>query len=152
MTHKVRPRRVPCPADEAAATLEYEFRPLGDALSEYRKYKPLLGAKPTPLSNATLEAFLLHARNLRSFFRGTDTMDDILAIDWLNTPTTFSTSALDQAFPAIHKLLAHPSYSRGDLSRDWPHDAIYAELAGSWHKFLDQLAIDNPSLRKLFSP
>jgi hypothetical protein len=58
---------------------------------------------------------------------------------------------LEDAFPDIHKLLAHPSYSRGKLARDWLHDAIYDELEGNWRRFLDQLAVDEPELRKLFS-
>jgi hypothetical protein len=148
----MRSARAPFPADEAAKTLEYEFDSLGDALIEYRKHKPAPGAHATALSNATLEAFLLHARNLRAFLHGTEKPDDILAIDWLATPIAFPMPVFDQWFPAIHKLLAHASYSRGKFDQDWPHDAIHDELAANWRRFLDQVAVDNPGLRKLFSP
>jgi len=137
-----KPRRPPNPS-EAARTLEYEFNMLGVALEECRKQSP-------PYGDLALEAFLLHARNLVGFFRGSSGRDDILAIDWLKTPTTFSLPILNKTLSNIDKLLGHPSYSRGKRHRTWRYDAMYLELAGNWRAFLKQLAIDEPNYRKLF--
>ena len=138
-----KPRRPPNPS-EAARTLEYEFNMLGVAVEECRKQQP------PPYGDMALEAFLLHARNLVGFFRGSSDRGDILAIDWLRTPTTFPLPILDKTLPDIHKLLGHPSYSRGKRHRTWRYDAMYLELAGNWQTFLKQLATDEPNYRKLF--
>src|SRR2546430_17373192 len=92
-----KPRRPPNPT-EAARTLEYEFNMLGVALEECRKQQQ------PPYGDMALEAFLLHARNLVSFFKGTSDHGDILAIDWLKTPKTFPLPILDKTLPDIHKL------------------------------------------------
>ncbi len=142
--HAVRkPRRPPNPA-EAARTLEYEFNMLVVAFEECRKQPP------QPYGDMALEAFLLHARNLVGFFRGSSDRGDILAIDWLKTPTTFPLPILNKTLPDIHKLLGHPSYSRGKRHRTWRYDAMYLELAANWRTFLKQLAADEPNYRKLF--
>jgi hypothetical protein len=142
--HKVRkPRRPPNPS-EAARTLEYEFDMLGVAFEECRKQPPQL------YGDMALEAFLLHARNLVGFFRGSSDRGDILVIDWLKTPTTFPLPILDKTLPDIHKLLGHPSYSRGKRHRTWRYDAMYLELSANWRTFLKQLATDEPNYRKLF--
>ena len=142
--HAVRkPRRPPNPA-EAARTLEYEFNMLVVAFEECRKQPP------QPYGDMALEAFLLHARNLVGFFRGSSDRGDILAIDWLKTPTTFPLPILSKTLPDIHKLLGHPSYSRGKRHRTWRYDAMYLELAANWRKFLQRLATDEPNYRKLF--
>jgi hypothetical protein len=138
-----KPRRPPNPS-EAAKTLEYEFNMLGAAAEECRKQQP------PPYGDIALEAFLLHARNLVAFFRGSSDRGDILAIDWLKTPTAFSLPMLGKTLPDIRKLLGHPSYTRGKRHRTWRYDAMYMELAGNWGTFLKQLAIDEPNYRKLF--
>jgi hypothetical protein len=138
-----KPRRPPNPS-EAARTLEYEFNMLGVTLEECRKQQP------PPYGDIALEAFLLHARNLVGFFRGSSDRGDILAIDWLKTPTTFPLPILDKSVADIDKLLGHPSYSRGKRHRTWRYEAIYLELAGSWRTFLKQLATDEPNYRKFF--
>jgi len=138
-----KPRRPPNPS-EAARTLQYEFNMLGVAVEECRK------KQQPPYGDLALEVFLLHARNLLGFFRGSSDRDDILAIDWLKTPTTFPLPMLNKTLADIHKLLGHPTYSRGKRHRTWRYDAMYLELAGNWQTFLKQLAIDEPSYRKLF--
>jgi len=137
-----KPRRPPNPA-EAARTLEYEFNMLGVALEECRK-------QPPPYGDLALEAFLIHARNLVGFFQGSSDRDDILAIDWLKTPTSFPLPILSKTLPDIDKLLGHPSYLRGKRHRTWRYDAMYLELASNWRTFLKQLATDEPNYRKLF--
>ena len=142
--HNVRkPRRPPNPS-EAARTLEYEFNMLGVAFEECRKQPPQL------YGDMALEAFLLHARNLVGFFRGSSDRGDILVIDWLKTPTTFPLPILDKTLPDIRKLLGHPSYSRGKRHRTWRYEAMYLELAANWRTFLKQLATDEPNYRKFF--
>jgi hypothetical protein len=136
-------RRPPNPS-EAARTLEYEFTMLGVAIEECRKQQP------PPYGDIALEAFLLHARNLVGFFRGSSERGDILALDWLKTPTTFPLPILNKTLPDIQKLLDHPSYSREKRHRTWRYDAMYLELAGNWRTFLKQLASDEPNYRKLF--
>jgi hypothetical protein len=136
-------------AREAAITLKYEFNSLGDALALCREHQPI--PKPTALSNASREAFLLHARNLRTFFSAkTRNPDDIIVIDWLTPQSAFATPILDSLRPKLNKLLAHVTYSGASLPKDWPWEEIYVELKGNWRKFLDQLARDDHSLRKLF--
>ena len=143
-TRNVRkPRRPPNPS-EAARTLEYEFNMLSVAVEECRKQPP------PPYGDMALEAFLLHARNLVGFFRGSSGHGDILAIDWLKTPTAFPLPILDKTLSDIHKRLGHPSYARGKRHRTWRYDAMYIELAANWRTFLKQLAIDEPNYRKLF--
>jgi hypothetical protein len=138
-----KPRRPPNPS-EAARTLEYEFNMLGVAVEECRK------EHAPPYGDMALEAFLLHARNLVGFFQGSSDRGDILAIDWLKTSTTFPLPILNKTLADIHKLLGHPSYSRGKRHRTWRYDAMYLELAGNWRAFLKQLATDEPNYRRLF--
>ena len=138
-----KPRRPPNPS-EAARTLEYEFKMLGVAIEECRKQQP------PPYGDMALEAFLLHALNLMAFFRGSGDRGDILAIDWLKTPTTFPFPIIGKTLPDMHKLLGHPSYSHGKRHRTWRYDAMYLELVANWQTFLKQLATDEPNYRKLF--
>ena len=138
-----KPRRPPNPS-EAARTLEYEFNMLGVAVEECRK------EHAPPYGDMALEAFLFHARNLVGFFQGSSDRGDILAIDWLKTSTTFPLPILNKTLSDIHKLLGHPSYSRGKRHRTWRYDAMYLELAGNRRTFLKQLATDEPNYRRLF--
>ena len=97
-----------------------------------------------------LEAFLLHARNLRDFFHGTNFRDDILAIDFLKHPPAFNIHWLRQTRARLDKLLAHPSYKRPFMKKQWPVAGIYSELHRAWQRFLSGLTKENVVTRKWF--
>jgi hypothetical protein len=102
------------------------------------------------LRNLSLEAFLLHARNLRDFFVGTGDKRDILVIDYLPKKPRFRLPTLYRTWNRLDKLLAHPSYQRPRLKKYWPVVAMHKELLAAWDLFLKRLATGDPKARQDF--
>lgn len=77
--------------------------------------------------NVITESFLVHFRNLRDFLYPDawvwNQNDNVLAFDydshWTKDETTWKECSENEHI-RINKLLAHISYSRGDLARGWP--------------------------------
>ncbi|MEQ1857545.1 MAG: hypothetical protein ABL963_13885 [Longimicrobiales bacterium] len=129
----------------AAATIEYELSMLSAAFAE-------TGNSKVHLHNMAVETFLLHARNLRDFFRSTGHGDDIRARDFVKTmpkismPTVFSPAFNTR----VNKKLAHPSYKRARLKAKWHQGKITRELVRAMDRFLSQLDADYPRRRAWF--
>lgn len=149
-TRNVRQPRTKRPPLSAYETVGYEIKSLCDAYGEYAR---LVRASNTPssLKNATLEAFLIHVRNLRDFFVGTDNWDDILAIDFVSPRPRFRFPTLRSLRHRLDKRLAHPSYKRARGKDQWPVGALLTELTDAWTLFLRRLATANPRARAVFA-
>lgn len=155
MTTKHRPRNVRRPRTKppplsAYKTVGHEIKSLRDAYGEYAKLARA-NHSHSELKNTTLEAFLLHVRNLRVFFIGTNNNDDILAIDFMNPRPRFRLPMLHKLRHRLDKRLAHPSYKRARGKKQWPVGALLAELTEPWNLFLRRLATANPLARAVFA-
>lgn len=124
----------------AAGTVEYEFRMFLVGITA-------LDRAPTwEEQNLVLEALLVHARNLRDFFQVHGRSDDILARDFVvQMPSTSMPYLRSRSCRRrLNRLLAHLSYSRSRLSRDWNICALRDEISGAMRAFLSRVARDNP--------
>ena len=104
------------------------------------------------LRNIALESTLIHARNLRDFFSANGRSNDVLARDFVTPLPRIAMPYLRRASTGrrIDKLLAHPSYDRSRLSKQWPIGTLRAELGQAWKLFLQRVARDAPNLRSFF--
>jgi hypothetical protein len=104
------------------------------------------------LRNIALESTLIHARNLRDFFSPNGRDNDVLARDFVTPLPRIAMPYLRRGATGrrIDKLLAHPSYDRSRLSKQWPIGTLRNELSQAWKLFLDRVARDAPKLRRFF--
>jgi len=138
----------------AAGTISYEYQMF---CSAFAATSAMSRVQRTPQTEAirvlTLEAALLHARVLRDFFIGSGSdPDDILVTDFVPRRPRFALPVLRsrQIRSRLNKLLAHPSYSRARLGKQWPIVAIHAEITTAWQLFLDRVADYAPTRRNWF--
>jgi hypothetical protein len=86
-----------------------------------------------------LEAFLIHARNIRDFFATPKRPkpDDVLAADFLGRPIRVRLTRLRS--PAmrrrLNKQVAHLSYARSRLSKSWPVGQLMSEINAAMQQF-----------------
>jgi hypothetical protein len=93
------------------------------------------------LSNCTLEAFLLHYRNLKAFLNNGKYSDDVKAEHYSDTwcsKSIFAGETPDED-DRLNKLLAHISYSRENLTRDWALPKLEQQLCDTFREFLRQV-------------
>ena len=124
----------------AAVTIEYEFRMLIVGVLAMDR------APTQEEKNLVLEALLLHARILRDFFATSGNPDDILARDFVRQMPRVAMPYLRsrKSRNRLNRLLAHASYSRRRLSKDWDVRTIVQELSGAMRTFLSHLRGEYP--------
>jgi hypothetical protein len=98
--------------------------------------------------NIALERFLLHARNIRDFFRANGRRDDVLARDFLGTPIRVRMPVLRSRTigTRLNRRVAHLSHSRARLGRRWPVSKLLAEIENAMTRFEQRLREVDPKL------
>lgn len=104
------------------------------------------------VANLFLEALLLHTRVLRDFFLSDGRPDDILVTDFLPVTPRFKLPVLlsSSTRKRLDKLLAHASFVRPRLRKEWPVPAIQQEVVQAWLLFLERLEKHDPTARAWF--
>jgi len=111
-----------------------------------------VGNNQLHIHNMAVEVWLLHARNLRDFFRTQGHGDDICARDYVKSmprismPTVFSSAFHNR----VNKKISHPSYKRPRLRAKWDRGKITRELVRAMDAFMIQLDADYPRRRAWF--
>jgi len=152
--HHPRPARGQDALKAAAACASYEFEMFIAASNLILIQLGTSSGTPdvVALRNIALESTLVHARNLRDFFSPNGRRNDVLARDFVTPLPRIAMPYLRRAPTGrrIDRLLAHPSYDRSRLSKQWPIGTLRIELIQAWKAFLDRLARDAPDLRSFF--
>ena len=141
----------------AVDTIIYEYKMFSFASAEVIRLQK--GPRKTRSArgrwNLALEGALLHARNLRDFFTGTNRNDDddIAARDFLGIQPRWRLTKLRSLAvrTRLNKKLAHPTYSRSRYTGSWPVSLFRDEINGAWELFLARLDSNRPDLRQLFT-
>jgi hypothetical protein len=116
---------------DVARHLRYELRMLWDSGNA------LAGLHSQTISNALVESFALHARNLIDFYYATPQQDDVVAEHFFSDPAAWArvrptkTTTLDGAKTRANKEVSHLTYTRLSVSADkkgWPTDEIIRDL------------------------
>jgi hypothetical protein len=104
-------------------------------------------------SNLALECFLLHARVIRDFFRTHGSADDVLARDFLNRPPRFRLSLLRSSTirRRLNRGVAHLSYSRSRLGRNWQVRTLLNEINQAMDAFVVRLTTEQPRIARIVS-
>jgi hypothetical protein len=138
----------------AADTISYEYRTFQQAYDVIFWCRAQISPSPRVgvIRVLALEAALLHARILRNFFLASGGADDILITDFLARKPRLKLTVLrsQRIRTRLNKLLAHPSYKRPGLAKQWPISQIRAEITTSWHTFLQLLNAQSPKRRSFF--
>jgi len=102
------------------------------------------------LVNLFLEAFLLHARNIRDFLAWSNNPNDVIASDFVGRPVRVRMPLLRsrKVRARLNKRIAHLSYSRSRLGRHWNVGVLVAEIDTAMDAFLRRLAQVRPKLVK----
>jgi hypothetical protein len=110
------------------------------------------GTLEGPISNAVLEAFLLHARALTEFFyNDSPRPDDIVAQDFMPVSVTWTkecppiSTALENLRQRAGKQLAHLTYNRLEVkpeTKPWPFLEILSGLEAPLRVFLQYVTKD----------
>jgi len=92
------------------------------------------------LSNSTQEAFLLHYRNLKQFLNNLKYDSDVKAEhfsdSWQSTSSVVGEKDEDDR---LNRRLAHISYDRKSLAKDWDYRAMEDRICDVFDRFLKQL-------------
>lgn len=98
--------------------------------------------------NCTQEAFLVHYRNLKQFLNnqkgGNDVKAEHYADSWLGNANVVGESSEDTR---LNRLLAHVSYDREKLTRDWNYPNLEQLICSAFDKFLIRV---RPQWKPLF--
>lgn len=99
-------------------------------------------ARSQVMVNLTMETFLLHARNLRDFFATSGQPEDVLASDFLGRPLRVRMPLLRSAKirRRLNKRIAHVSYSRSRLGRQWDVRTLATEIDEAMEAFVTRLS------------
>ncbi len=102
------------------------------------------------LVNLLLEAFLLHARNIRDFLAWSNNPNDVVASDFVRHPVRVRMPLLRsrKVRERLNRLVAHLSYSRSRLGREWDVPVLIAEIDSAMGAFLRRLEQVQPALVK----
>jgi hypothetical protein len=102
------------------------------------------------LNTCTLEAFLLHYRNLKQFLNNLKYADDVKAEHYSDSWSGHSNLQSDcDEDERLNRLLAHISYSRGTLKRgNWDMPAMESNICATFHRFLHTVRPDLTHLLK----
>ena len=102
------------------------------------------------LVNLFLEAFLLHARNLRDFLAWSNNPNDVVASDFVGRPVRVRMPLLRsrKVRDRLNKRIAHLSYSRSRLGRQWNVAVLLTEIDSAMDAFLRRLSQVRPALFK----
>ena len=102
--------------------------------------------------NVALESTLIHSRNIRDFFSPNGRSDDVLARDFVTPLPRIAMPYLRKASTErkINRLLAHPSYGRSRLTKEWEIGTLRREITTAWNAFLSRLGQEAPEQRSLF--
>ena len=121
----------------AAKAVHYEWLMAHVAMGQMAQAKRV-GDKA--LENSTLESFLIHARNIRDFFRFfCSDNDDVLARDYLGRTPRVKMPYIRKNRRRLNKRIAHLSYSRPRLSRGWQTGRMLKEIDGAMMTFQSRL-------------
>ena len=98
--------------------------------------------------NMALECFLLHARNIRDFFGAHGKPDDVLSRDFLGRPMRVRMSLLRSRGlrDRLNRRVAHLSFSRSRLKRDFPVGDLLIEIDAAMTQFEQRLRAQDPML------
>lgn len=91
------------------------------------------------LENTALESFLIHARNISDFFQVGGREDDVLARDFLGLTPRVKLPYIRKHKKRLNRRLAHLSYSRPRLKREWPTGLMLREIDRAMNLFQDRL-------------
>ena len=131
--------RGPAALKSAANTIAYEFWMLDVG------YSALSRTLPEGEHNLALEAFLVHARNLRDFFGKSGYDDDILARDFVSQMPRLAMPYLRSNRKRVNRKLAHASYSRPRFREGWERLIICQKVEVAMRRFLERLKEENPA-------
>lgn len=101
--------------------------------------------------NIALEAFLIHARNIRDFFRPKGRHNDVLARDFLSPPPRVRLSRLRnrRLKQRLDRAIAHLTFSRSRLGRRWRVQALLSEIDTAMAAFIARLETEKPVLARI---
>ena len=94
--------------------------------------------------NAALESLLIHARNIRDFFNAQGRTNDILAIDFLDRNIRVRMTYLRRNKKRLDRAIAHLSYSRSRIKKNWDVRLIVSEIDDSMRRFINRLKLKHP--------
>lgn len=100
--------------------------------------------------NLFLEAFLLHARNIRDFLAWSNNPNDVIAADFVGRPVRVRMPLLRsrKVRERLNRRIAHLSYSRSRLGRHWNVVVLLAEIESGMGAFIRRLSEVSPGLLK----
>jgi len=102
------------------------------------------------MTELCLDAFLLHARNLRDFFSVRGRPDAVLARDFLSRPIRVSLPLLRS--PAmrcdLNRRIARPAFVTTRRESSWNVSAISEELDAAMEQFAIQLRMERPEVAR----
>lgn len=104
--------------------------------------------------NMALESFLIHARAIRDFFKSKGGQpDDIRAHDFLCKHMSVHMPLLQnrELGSRIDKRIAHLSYSRSHLERNFPVAELLREINAAMMKFEQRLQAVDPDLADILA-
>ena len=107
-------------------------------------------ARNQDLVNLFLEAFLLHARNIRDFLAWSNNPNDVIASDYVGRPVRVRMPLLRsrKVRERLNRRIAHLSYSRSRLGRHWNVAILLTEIDSAMSAFLRRLSQVRPALVK----
>ena len=151
--YRPRPQRGDGALRTAARCMSYEYEMFLAASNLLISLNPS-STRPevVVLRNVALESTLIHARNIRDFFSSNGRTDDVLARDFVTPLPRIAMTYLRKASTEqrINRLLAHPSYGRSRLTKQWEIGTLRREITAAWNAFLGRLKQETPELRSLF--
>ncbi len=133
---------IPNPEDKLDA-LHYEMWMLNSILHVSNSVLSNLSSSQV-VSNALLESFLVHARNLKDFLEKTKQDDDIVCSDFLDNNglhiNKISVNLQSDIKNKINKYLSHLTETRMHTKPAWKLDEIKKEVNKSLEVFFNQLS------------
>lgn len=147
---QIRPRRGIRALTSAADHLNYEWRMVRASATAVENAS---SAGDIWATNIALECFLLHARVIRDFFAGRANRNDVLAKDFLTVRPRVQLPLLRSRTTRtrLNRGIAHLSFSRSRLGRDWPVRRLLSEIDGAMTAFSSRLEAEHPRLAQIVS-
>jgi len=133
-------------ASDPNGSLFHEARMLNQAAARCTEPTGERDLETYVLNTMAIECFLVHFRNLRDFLYPdadtADNRDNVIARDyhsgWLKTDRDWKPCSRNER-NRVNKLLAHISYSRGDLDHGWPIKAMWQQMMQGLAEFIRSL-------------
>lgn len=133
----------------AVSDLAYEWWMAHEAAERIRL---TAAANDVSGKNMALESFCIHARNIRAFFDAKGRKNDVLSRDFFGRPMRVRLSRLRNKSMRrrIDRRIAHLSFSRSRLKREFPVKQLLTEIDGAMFAFLRRLEDEHPKLTEAF--